>query len=292
MDSTKVEAITTWPTPKSMHDVRSFHGLASFYRRFIRNFSSMVAPITDCLKQPKFVWTLESQKAFYALKKAVTAAPVLALPNFEHVFQVECDASGLGIGGVLSQQNRPIAFFSEKFNDSRKRYSTYDKEFYVIFRSLEYWRHYLLPNEFILYSDHQALRFIQGQAKLNPRRAKWVKMLQDFSFVIRHKAGSANTVADALSRRPVLTTTSTVHVEGFENLKLLYVDDPDFKDLWIKCNTTPFRDYVRHDGFCSKVVVYVSHFLRKGEDDTDVPDGSSPVDQRAIDENEAGGLSG
>ncbi|GJV35732.1 reverse transcriptase domain-containing protein [Tanacetum coccineum] len=246
MDSTKVEAITTWPTPKSMHDVRSFHGLASFYRRFIRNFSSMVAPITDCLKQPKFVWTLESQKAFDALKKAVTAAPVLALPNFEHVFQVECDASGLGIGGVLSQQNRPIAFFSEKFNDSRKRYSTYDKEFYAIVRSLEYWRHYLLPNEFILYSDHQALRFIQGQAKLKPRRhAKWVEMLQDFSFVIRHKAGSANTVADALSRRPVLTTTSTVHVEGFENLKLLYVDDPDFKDLWIKCNTTPFRDFVR-----------------------------------------------
>ncbi|GJT32321.1 putative CCCH-type zinc finger family protein [Tanacetum coccineum] len=155
MDSTKVEAITTWPTPKSMHDVRSFHGLASFYRRFIRNFSSMVAPITDCLKQPKFVWTLESQKAFDALKKAVTAAP----------------------------------------------------------------------------------------AKLKLRHAKWVEMLQDFSFVIRHKAGSANTVADALSRRPVLTTTSTVHVEGFENLKLLYVDDPDFKDLWIKCNTTPFRDF-------------------------------------------------
>ncbi|GJY68644.1 RNA-directed DNA polymerase [Tanacetum coccineum] len=214
--------------------------------------SSMVAPITDCLKQPKFVWTLESQKAFDTLKKAVTAAPVLALPNFEHVFQVECDASGLGIRGVLSQQNRPIAFFSEKFNDSRKRYSTYDKEFYAIVRSLEYWRHYLLPNEFILYSDHQALRFIQGQAKLKPRHAKWVEMLQDFSFVIRHKAGSANTVADALSRRPVLTTTSTVHVEGFENLKLLYVDDPDFKDLWIKCNTTPFRDYVRRDGFLFK----------------------------------------
>lgn len=119
MDSTKVEAITTWPTPKSMHDVRSFHGLASFYRRFIRNFSSMVVPITDCLKQPKFVWTLESQKAFDALKKAVTTTSVLALPNFEHVFQVECDASGLGIRGVLSQQNRPIAFFSEKFNEAR-----------------------------------------------------------------------------------------------------------------------------------------------------------------------------
>ena len=188
MDTTKVDAITTWPTPKSLHDVRSFHGLASFYRRFIRNFSSLVAPITDCLKRSKFIWNTESQKAFDKLKEAITAAPVLALPNFEHVFQVECDASGLGIGGVLSQQNRPISFFSEKFNDTRKRYSTYDKEFYAIVRSLEYWRHYLLPNEFILYSDHQALRFIQGQTKLNPRHAKWVEMLQDFTFVIRHKA--------------------------------------------------------------------------------------------------------
>ncbi|GJU37975.1 putative reverse transcriptase domain-containing protein [Tanacetum coccineum] len=191
-------------------------------------------------------------KAFeYTLKKAVTAAPVLALPNFEHVFQVECDASGLGIGGVLSQQNRPIAFFSEKFNDSRKRYSTYDKEFYAIVRSLEYWRHYLLPNEFILIRI-TSIAPSPRVAKLKPRHAKWVEMLQDFHIVIHRKSWIANTVADTLSRRPVLTTTSTVHVEGFENLKLLYVDDPDFKDLWIKCNTTPFRDYVRRDGFLFK----------------------------------------
>ncbi|GJW86993.1 RNA-directed DNA polymerase, partial [Tanacetum coccineum] len=252
MDTTKVEAITTWPTPRSLHDVRSFHGLASFYRRFIRNFSSIVAPITDCLKDSKFIWSSESQRAFAKLKKAVTEAPVLALPNFEHVFQVECDASGLGIGGVLSQQNRPISFFSEKFNDTRKRYSTYDKEFYAIVRSLEYWRHYLLPNEFILYSDHQALQFIQGQAKLKPRHAKWVETLQDFSFVIRHKAGSANTVADALSRRPALTTTSSVHVSGFESIQPLYADDPDFKDCWEQCATAPFRDFVRRDGFLFK----------------------------------------
>ncbi|GJX52264.1 RNA-directed DNA polymerase [Tanacetum coccineum] len=281
-------------------------------------------------------------KAFeYTLKKAVTAAPVLALPNFEHVFQVECDASGLGIGGVLSQQNRPIAFFSEKFNDSRKRYSTYDKEFYAIVRSLEYWRHYLLPNEFILIRI-TSIAPSPRVAKLKPRHAKWVEMLQDFHIVIHRKSWIANTVADTLSRRPVLTTTSTVHVEGFENLKLLYVDDPDFKDLWIKCNTTPFRDYVRRDGFLFKgrrlcvplsfgpgtiilsisvfqayqctairrfawvvwsfsqikmvadLTPYVevddfhrdsgtSHFL-EGEDDTDGPDGSSLVDQRAVDE--------
>nr|GEU74577.1 RNA-directed DNA polymerase [Tanacetum cinerariifolium] len=96
--------------------------------------------------------------------------------------QVECDVSRLGIGGFLSQLNRPIAFFSEKLNDTRRRYSKYDKEFYAIVRSLKYWRHYLFPAEFILYSDHQALKFIQGQAKLKPRHAKWVETLQDFQL--------------------------------------------------------------------------------------------------------------
>ncbi|GKB86691.1 reverse transcriptase domain-containing protein [Tanacetum coccineum] len=166
--------------------------------------------------------------------------------------EVECDASGLGIGGVLSQLNRPIAFFSEKLNDTRRRYSTYDKEFYAIVRSLEYWRHYLLPAEFILYSDHQALKFIQGQAKLKPRHAKWVETLQDFSFVIRHKAGSANSVADALSRRPALLSSTSFQVSGFAPFAHLYQDDPDFKELWNKCHGGIFRDFVRRDGFLFK----------------------------------------
>nr|GEX64670.1 putative reverse transcriptase domain-containing protein [Tanacetum cinerariifolium] len=158
-------------------------------------------------------------------QKKVTEAPVLALPNFDHVFHVECDASGVGIGGVLSQLNRLIAFFSEKFNDIRRRYTTYDKEFYAI---------------------------VRRQAKLNPRRAKWVEALQDFTFVIRHKAGSANTVADALSRRPAFMVSSTVHVAGFEPLKKLYVDDLDFKAVWEKFGVAPFRDYVRRDGLLFK----------------------------------------
>ncbi|GJV55281.1 RNA-directed DNA polymerase [Tanacetum coccineum] len=212
----------------------------------------LVLKPNDCLKSSKFVWSATSQAAFERLKKTVTEATVIALPNFDHVFQVECDASRLGICGVLSQLNHPIAFFSEKFNDTRRRYSTYDKEVYVIVRSLEYWRHYLLPNEFVLYSDHQALKFIQGKSKLNPRHAKWVEALQDFNFVIRHKVRNANTFADALSRRPALMTSTTVHVVGFESLKQLYIDDPNFKDVWEKCSVASFRDYVQRDGLLFK----------------------------------------
>ncbi|GJU78674.1 RNA-directed DNA polymerase [Tanacetum coccineum] len=192
IDPAKVEAIISWPTPSTIHDIRSFHGLASFYRRFIQNFSSIIAPLTECMKGGRFTWTSEAAKAFDILKAKVTEAPVLALPNFNEVFQVECDASRVGIGGVLSQNQRPIAFFSEKLNDARRKYSTYDKEFYAIVRSLDTWRHYLLSNEFVMFSDHEALKFINGQHKLKPRHAKWVEFIQAFSFVIRHKVGSNN----------------------------------------------------------------------------------------------------
>nr|GEV26827.1 hypothetical protein [Tanacetum cinerariifolium] len=124
MDESKVKAITTWTSPTSVYEVRIFHGLASFYYCFIQNFSSIVAPITDCIKGSHFVWTPAANNAFELLNKKVTQAPVLALPNFQVSFQIKCDASGVGIGGVLIQDSRLIAFFSEKLNEARQKYST------------------------------------------------------------------------------------------------------------------------------------------------------------------------
>ena len=249
VDPGKIEAIHSWPIPGSTQDVRSFHGLASFYRRFIKNFSSIAAPLTDCIKGGKFQWTEQAQRSFGELKKRLTEAPVLALPNFDQVFEVSCDASNTGIGAVMSQEGHPIAFFSEKLNEAKLKYSTYDKEFYAIVRALQHWSHYLLNKEFILYSDHEALKHLNSQQKINRRHAAWSEILQSYPFLLKHKAGTLNSVADALSRRHTLLTTLQAKVVGFEVIKELYKDDPDFRKAWNYTEAQPFQQFHRHEDF-------------------------------------------
>ena len=127
-NESKLEAIRTWPILQSIHDVQSFNGLASFDRRFMRNFTTIMAPVN----------TPKAQYAFKEVKKKLTQALVLELPCFDKVFEVEREASGVGIGGVSTEEGKPLAFFSGKLCDSRRKYSTYDKEFYAIVRCSEH----------------------------------------------------------------------------------------------------------------------------------------------------------
>jgi hypothetical protein len=159
MDLEKVREIKEWPSPRSIFEVRSSNGLESFYRKFIRNFSGICVPIMDTIKKKhkSFNWTTKVEKIFRVLKEKITKQPILVLPYFKKIFQVRCDASGVAIGAVLSQENRHVSYFSEKLNDNKRKYSTYDKEFYVVIQDLRKWRHYLVPNEFYLYNDNQAL---------------------------------------------------------------------------------------------------------------------------------------
>jgi hypothetical protein len=176
------------------------------------------------------------------LKEKITEQSILVLPDFRKIFQVRCDASGVAIGVVLSQDNQPVSYFSEKLNDTKRKYSTYDKEFYVVIQDLKKWRHYLVPKEFVLYSDNQALQFITRQEKLNQRHAKWVEFMHNFTFVIKNISGSANKVVDALSRRCLIMQEFQVETLGFEHLKEMYHEDPDFKEAYEACENPSLRD--------------------------------------------------
>jgi hypothetical protein len=122
-----------------MFEVRKFHGLASFYRNFIRDFSGICAPMMDTMKNKHnyFKWTKEVKRIFNILKDKIKERPIMVLPNFEKTFQVRCDVSGVAIGAVLSQDNRLVAYMNEKMNETKIKYSTYDNEFYAIIQSLK-----------------------------------------------------------------------------------------------------------------------------------------------------------
>ena len=128
-DPKKIKAIVEWSISKSVHDVRSFYGLATFYHRFIKELSTIVAPITDCIRKENFKWTRAANRAFLDIKDKMTHAPVLRPPDFFKIFEVACDTSGVGIGGVLSQEGHPVAYFSEKLNDSKLKYLPMIKNF-------------------------------------------------------------------------------------------------------------------------------------------------------------------
>ncbi|GKE37701.1 putative nucleotidyltransferase, ribonuclease H, partial [Tanacetum coccineum] len=167
VDESKVAVVQEWPTPTTITEVWSFLGLASFYRRFIPNFSSIMAPLTDCINGKSFVWTEEAKLAFQVVKEKLTTTPVLILPDFSMVFELYNNASKVSIGGVLSQGGRPVAYFSEKLTGPKSRH-------------------------------------IRTQDKVSHKHGRWLAFLKKFTFVVKHKTGVSNRAADALSRRSSL----------------------------------------------------------------------------------------
>lgn len=133
VDEEKIKAIQEWPTASNVSNVRSFHGLASFYKRFVKDFSTITALLAGVIKKNiAFKWGEEQEKAFQLIKHKLTHAPLLALPNFSKTFEIECDASSVGVGTVLIQEGRPLAYFSEKLSGAALNYPTYDKELYTL----------------------------------------------------------------------------------------------------------------------------------------------------------------
>lgn len=211
-----------------------------------------MAPITSCMKEGKFHWTPEATAAFELFKTTLTTAPILILSDFSATFELHSDASKLGIGAVLSQQGRLIAFYSEKLAGARSRYSTYDVKFYAIVQAIKHWRHYLVHRDFIIFTDHDALLHIDSQAKVSSRHASWIAYLQQFTFSIHHQSGKTNRVADALSRRHSLLTSIHATVPGFASLADLYTQDSFFKRLFDDATAGISTGYTLQHGFLFK----------------------------------------
>jgi hypothetical protein len=251
VDGSKVDAIQSWPQPTTVTQVRSFLGLAGFYRRFVKDFSTIAAPLHELTKKgAPFEWGAPQDEAFNTLKERLTHAPLLQLPNFDKVFELECDASGIGLGAVLLQDHKPIAYFSEKLSGAALNYSTYDKELYALVRTLQTWQHYLWPREFIIHSDHEALKHIRTQTNLNRRHAKWVEFIESFPYIIKHKNGKENVIADALSRRYTMLSQLDFKIFGLQTLKDQYVNDADFHDIVLHCKDgKPWGKFHMQDGF-------------------------------------------
>ncbi|KAL0400203.1 UNVERIFIED_CONTAM: Transposon Tf2-11 polyprotein [Sesamum radiatum] len=211
MDPKKVQAIEEWQPPSDVHDLRSFLGLANYYRRFVKGYSEIARPMTDLLKKTEtWNWTPQCQVSFDNLKRAMVTDPVLALPDMSKPYVVETDASDFALGGVLMQDGHPVAFENRKLKDVEQRYSVHEKELLVVVHCLRLWRHYLLGSPFVVKTDNTAVSHFMTQPKLTNRQAHWQELLSEFHFVLEYRAGSSNHVADALSRRADLASLGSV----------------------------------------------------------------------------------
>lgn len=227
MDEGKIQAIIDWEPPTKVTELRSFLGLANYYRRFIQGYSRRTAPLTDLLKKDRsWAWDDGCQQAFEDLKQAVSTEPVLSLPDFGKEFEVQTDASDFAIGGVLMQDGHPIAYESRKLNETERRYTVQEKEMSAIIHCLRAWRHYLLGAKFVVKTDNVATSYFQTQKKLSSKQARWQDFLAEFDYSMEYKPGKANVVADALSRKAELAAMSTVKGELLTRIKEGLQQDP------------------------------------------------------------------
>nr|KYP33904.1 Retrovirus-related Pol polyprotein from transposon 17.6 [Cajanus cajan] len=231
VDLVKVEAVFEWSAPRSIFEIRSFLGLTGYYRRFIENFSRLALPLTRLTKKDQpFVWDSRCEESFQELKRRLTCAPVLLLLDPSKTFKVFCDASKLGLGGVLMQEGKVVAYASRQLKAHEQNYPTHDLELAAVVFVLKLWRHYLFGSRFEVFSDHKSLKYLFDQKELNMRQRRWLEFFKDYDFQLSYHPGKANVVVDALSRKSLGVSSLMI--------KELHMIE-EFRDMSLVCELTP-----------------------------------------------------
>lgn len=211
----KINGIRSFPVPTDVKTVRSFVGLARFFRRFVKGFATIIRPLTDLLKKNGgFAWKEEQQKAFEEIKLRLTCKPILSIYKVNAKTEVHTDASQHGLGAVLFQEQEdgrmhPISYFSRKTTNEEAKYHSYELEALAIVCALEKFRVYLIGVEFTIKTDCNSLKLLEGKRELNPRIGRWFIRLSEFNYRLEYLKGEKNCVADGLSRNPVESSEET-----------------------------------------------------------------------------------
>jgi hypothetical protein len=240
-DEDKLEAVLSWPSPTNVKQLQGFLGFVNFYRRFIKDLAKMSIPLFELLrKDVPFVWSKSCQQAFDYLKNSLTSRPILHVPDPEHPFRIECDASDFAIGAVLTQKDEisgkwlPVAYFSRSLDAAERNYPVQEKELLALICSLRKWRHYVFGYVVQVTTDHQSLVTFLNHKNPSGRKARWLIELSEFPVEIVYRKGTENLIADTLSRRPDYFAASSTIIDDsimIKKIKSEYEKDPLFKDL-------------------------------------------------------------
>jgi hypothetical protein len=181
VDPSKIEAVVNWVRPTNVSEVRSFLGLAGYYRRFVEGFSCIATPLTRLTwKNAKFEWTNECERSFQELKQWLVSASVLTIPSSSSGFVIYSDASHKGLGCVLMQHGKVVAYASRQLKSYEQNYPTHDLELAAVVFALKIWRHYLYGERCEIYTDHKSLKYISTQKELNMRQKRWLELIKDY----------------------------------------------------------------------------------------------------------------
>jgi hypothetical protein len=199
VDPKRIEAMKEWPHPKTLKILRGFLGLTGYYHKFVKNYGKITTPLTALLKNNSFTWNPTAAQDFHTLNMAMCTTPVLAFPDFKNTFVLECDASRKGIGTILMQEGRPLAFTSKQLSERNMGKSIYENEMLVILHVVDLWHPFLLGKCFQIKTDHQSLKYFLEQRISSPKQQKWVAKLFRYDYEIIYNKGKENVVVDALS---------------------------------------------------------------------------------------------